>query len=237
MSLDVQASNSFMVSVDGGPVGLTDTLSVRVEDLNGEEVVPRTTVGVLEQPVGSGTYVATLTAPPVAGSYLIVWDTGEAEPTYATEPLTVAALLYTGTLYAAPAELREMLDVNPEILPDSEAIGILTKACDLIDERLGVRPVDPATGRKVVLGDYADEAWRLTKLRDATLEVAKAIFEDPGLESRQRARYVSGDVSTNGFYGPAFGERAESLINASGLRVNRARMSNGRRRPRLGRFE
>jgi len=229
MSLEVQPGAVFTASVDEAPTGLGGILGVRIEDQAGAEVFPRATASIVEEPAGSGSYDVTLTAPPVAGSYLIVWDTGDAEPAYATEPLTVSALLYTGPLYAAPTELREMLGVNSEVLPDSEARGLLSKACDLIDSRLGPRPIDATSGRKVVAGDFSAEPWRLVKLRDATLEVAKALFEDPGVESRQRARFVSGDVSANGFYGGAFGERVESLINDSGLRVNTARAGRNRR--------
>lgn len=136
--------------------------------------------------------------------------------------------------YATPEELRSKLGLDATVLPDDEAEGLIETACDLIDDRLGNRPVDPDTGRKVVTGD--EESWRVQKLAKATVEVAKALFEDPGLESRQRARFVSGDVSANGFYGPAFGERVESLINSSGLRVNTARLSKGRR-GRMRRFK
>jgi hypothetical protein len=133
--------------------------------------------------------------------------------------------------YASADDLRAKLKITDEaMLPDEEAIELITEAEDLIDERLGVRGIDPETGRKVALDDYSDESWRTDKLREATLEIAKALFEDPGLASRQRARYLSGDVSTNGFYGPAYGERCEALLSASGLRANRARMSGGRRR-------
>lgn len=137
--------------------------------------------------------------------------------------------------YATADQLRTKVKADKAMLPDDEAIELLTEAEDLIDERLGVRPVDSETGRKVVIADYSDETWRTDKLRDATLSVAKTLFEDPGVAERQRARYISGDVSANGFFGSVFGERVEALINQSGLRVNTARMSGGRR-PRLRRF-
>lgn len=130
--------------------------------------------------------------------------------------------------YATIEELREKVKVEEAMLPDDEATQILTEAEDLTDERLGVRPIDEDTGRKVVPAE--EDAWRIAKLRDATLEVAAVIFRDPDVASRQRARYTSGDVSVSGFYGAAFGERADALLNQSGLRANRARMSGGRRR-------
>jgi hypothetical protein len=131
-------------------------------------------------------------------------------------------------IYATAEELRTRVEMTNDQLPDPEAIRILIEAEDLVDARLGVRGVDPETGRKVVPAD--EDAWRARKLGEATLEVAAVIFSDPDVARRQRARFLSGDVSTNGFYGAAYGERAEALIDASGLRVNRARMSGGDRR-------
>lgn len=132
--------------------------------------------------------------------------------------------------YATEDELRRKLGVTRDVLPDDEATELLAIAEDLIDERLGVREIDEDTGRKVDVSDDTDiDAWRLAKLGGATLEIAAAVYNDPGVESRQRARFSSGDVSVSGFYGPAFGERCAALLNQSGLRVNRARMSGSRR--------
>lgn len=132
--------------------------------------------------------------------------------------------------YATVAELREKLGMDEEMLPEAEALALLSDAEDLIDERLLNRPADPDTGRKVVPAN--EEGWRVAKLAKGTLEIAKALFEDPGVASRRRASSESGDVSASGFYGPAFGELAEAAINASGLRVNRARMAGNRQRCR-----
>ncbi len=134
--------------------------------------------------------------------------------------------------YATADELRAKLKVSDEVLPDEEAIELLIEAEDLVDERLGVRPINEETGRKVDVEDESINPWRLEKLAGGTVEVAAVIFSDPGVVSRQRARFSSGDVSVSGFYGPAFGERAEALLNQSGLRVNTARVSGGRRRRR-----
>jgi hypothetical protein len=132
--------------------------------------------------------------------------------------------------YATVKQLREKVKVeDEEVLSDAEAVQILTEAEDLIDDRLLARPIDPDTGRKVVLGDFQNETWRTDKLREATLGIAQAIFEDPGVTTRQRARFESGDVSSNGFFGGAFGERVDALLTASGLRVNTTRVSRGRR--------
>lgn len=132
--------------------------------------------------------------------------------------------------YATAKELQEALEVSAEVLPDQQAVGLIETAEDLIDDRLGNRPINEETGRKVLPAD--EDAWRVEKLRKATLEVAKVLFEDPGVERRQRVRSVTGDVSTSGGFGSVFGERFEALLTASGLRRNTARMSGGGRRRR-----
>jgi hypothetical protein len=134
--------------------------------------------------------------------------------------------------YATADQLRAKLKTSKDVLPDEEAIELLTEAEDLIDERLGVRTINEETGRKVDVEDETIKSWRLEKLASATVEVAAVIFSDPGVTSRQRARFSSGDVSVSGFYGPAFGERSAALLNQSGLVVNTARMSGGPRRHR-----
>jgi len=134
--------------------------------------------------------------------------------------------------YATAEQLRAKLKVAEEMLPDPEATELLTEAEDLIDERLGVRTINEETGRKVDIEDETIKPWRLEKLAGATVEVAAVIFSDPGVTSRQRARFSSGDVSVSGFYGPAFGERSAALLNQSGLAVNTARMSGAIRRHR-----
>lgn len=136
--------------------------------------------------------------------------------------------------YTTAAALRKALgELSAEVLPDADAIDLIERAEDLVDDRLGNRPIDEDTGRKVVPAD--EDTWRVEKLAKATLEIAGVLYRDPGVESRQRVRSVSGDVSTSSPYGPAYGERAESLLSASGLAVRFARASN-RRRNRAGRI-
>lgn len=225
---------TFYSELDNAPTGMVGTLGVRVLAKSDESTVTaRTTAGIVESPAGSGRYKATLTAPNAAGAYTVLWDTGTVSPTTtASDDLSVTydlpPTVQSGPLYATPDDLRKELKVSAEMLPDEEANGILTTACDLIDERLGIRPIDPETGRKVKPDEV--DAWRARKLAEATIEVAAVIFSDPDVARRQRARFSSGDVSVSGFYGPAFGERSAALLNQSGLVVNTARMSGGARR-------
>jgi hypothetical protein len=132
--------------------------------------------------------------------------------------------------YATAEALRKKLKVAKEVLPDEEAVELLVEAETLVDERLGVWPINEETGRKIDVEDESIKPWRLEKLAGATIEVAAVIFRDPDVASRQRARFSSGDVSVSGFYGPAFGELGAALLNQSGLVRNTARMSGGTRR-------
>lgn len=222
--------------LQNAPVGLVGTLAFRIFDSSGAEAVARTTEGIAESPKGSGSYSIEVALPKAEGKdFRAFWDWGEGSENNASDELEINATgapeVEVGPLYATADALRKKLDTTAEILPDDEANEILESACDLIDERLGNRPVDPDSGRKVVVAD--EDGWRIQKLAKATLEIAKALYEDPGVESRQRVRSVSGDVATSGSYGPAYGERVESLLNQSGLRVNTARTSNSARRRRL----
>jgi hypothetical protein len=132
--------------------------------------------------------------------------------------------------YATAEALRKKLKVAVEVLPDEEAVELLVEAETLVDERLGVWPINEETGRKIDVEDESIKPWRLEKLAGATVEVAAVIFRDPDVASRQRARFSSGDVSVSGFYGPAFGELGAALLSQSGLIRNTARMSGGTQR-------
>lgn len=95
MSVTTTPSGTLEVTLSGAPTGLTGTIGVRVTDGQGATTIARTTSGIVEYPSGSGIYTATLTAPAVAGQYVVVWDTGTVTPTTtATEDLTVT---YTAT--------------------------------------------------------------------------------------------------------------------------------------------
>jgi hypothetical protein len=174
----------------------------------------------------------TFTSALVEGFFRLVFIDGDTNESVPTDPVFDDGSS-PGALYATAGELRNALNLTSDVLSNAEANSILASACDLIDERLGARCIDPDSGRKVIPADEDD--WRIAKLRDATVEVATNLFRDPTVASRQRARFTSGDVSVSGPYGPAFGERAEALLVASGLRVNTARMSVGHPRRRYAR--
>lgn len=75
MAIVVAPGATFEAVLEKAPSGLTAPITgYQVVDGVGGTTVARTTTGIVETPAGSGVYVATLTAPSVAGQYVIVWD-------------------------------------------------------------------------------------------------------------------------------------------------------------------
>jgi hypothetical protein len=90
--INVTAGYEFQANVSGFNVGLTGSVGVQIFDSLGNIVAPRSIAGVIEVPLGSGNYVATLVAPLIAGNYLVFWDEGTVTPqTSSAETLAVAA--------------------------------------------------------------------------------------------------------------------------------------------------
>lgn len=93
--ITVNATQNFEARVEGFPTGLVGSVGVRILDNIGGIAVGRTTSGIIEDPIGSGSYVTTLLAPAVAGQYTVFWDRS-VTPT----PSTTAAedLIVVGTV-------------------------------------------------------------------------------------------------------------------------------------------
>jgi hypothetical protein len=85
----------FEARMVNGPTGLFGTVGVRVLDNQGAIVTARHTTGIIEDPAGSGSYVANLTAPLTIGQFTVLWDTdpaGVASPVNSTvEDLVVVS--------------------------------------------------------------------------------------------------------------------------------------------------
>lgn len=104
----VKAGRSFEATLAGAPTGLTGTLGIQILDNTGNVTTPRQSAGIAENPVGSGFYAVTLTAPPSAGQYSLFWDTGAVGPsTTASEELVVSRPIADGLSFA---DLRSELD-------------------------------------------------------------------------------------------------------------------------------
>lgn len=165
------------------------------------------------------------------GLWLYRWEgTGavqQAEPgSFEVRPSNIGSTVAAPT-YVTAAELR--LEVGDEIDTD-RAQRLILDAEDLIDELLGVRPVNETTGRKVVAADV--DGWRFTKLKRATLKLAVRLYREPGLTGRLW-RSVSGpDFSFSGpLSGTEFGSDVEAVLNQSGLRRTTTIVGPGRDRP------
>lgn len=99
MALTVEPGVTFIATLLEAETGLVGSIGIRI-DRDGVPITDRQTGGIVEEPSGSGTYHATLTAPFELGDYLLVWDDNDAPPNFATEVLTVAGLGAAG--FAVP---------------------------------------------------------------------------------------------------------------------------------------
>lgn len=67
------AGQAFEAVYDAGETGLAGTVAVRIDDNEGNTVVPATTAGIIELGT-SGVYSVELTAPNTLGTYTILWS-------------------------------------------------------------------------------------------------------------------------------------------------------------------
>lgn len=126
MSVTATAGLPFAATADVGVEGLVGTITVRVEDPSGVEVVAETTAGIVE--TGVGIYTATITAPATLGSYVIIWNDGSGNE--ASEDLVVGA--GAGTPFASTSELAALLGRTFTDAEEVSADLILGLASDAI---------------------------------------------------------------------------------------------------------
>lgn len=92
----VYPDQTFPAAAEGAPSGLVGTIGVAIYDaLTNTYPTPRTTVGIVENPSGSGVYYKAsppLTAPHDPGDYFVVWDTDNGDPVFAQDLLVVIAV-------------------------------------------------------------------------------------------------------------------------------------------------
>lgn len=223
------------------PSGLLARLAFRVVDPpSGTVVVLTTSTGISETIGGQGLsyYTKTFTTPAVRGEYMIEWlEDGEV---IAGEALEVSwSNEYAPTVhYAEPDELRDVLGLTEDVLPDKRALRLIRDAEDTIDRLLGASILpDETTGRKILEADV--EAWQWEKLRRATVAVAELLHSNPELARGQQWRSVSGpDFSFAGPQGATVGAQVIALLDDSGLRrlATRAVAGPGRMRADYDRF-
>ena len=129
---------SIAAVLSNAPTGLVGTLGVQILDSTGAPVVARTTAGIVEKPVGSGEYIATLTAPVTVGSYIVFWDHGIEPGATADEELIVT--LHQPGVFAEPPALTVTppTPVNVTVTP----VAPVTAAVSL-PSSLGVNVTPP----------------------------------------------------------------------------------------------
>ena len=108
--ISIGAGLTFGARVQSFPNGLSPGIvGVRLLDNAGGLVLPRTTSGIIEDPLGSGSYVTQLIAPNTDGQYSVMWDWGSSPSQAAFEDLFViasgaTALIDTAFLGVSPDE-------------------------------------------------------------------------------------------------------------------------------------
>lgn len=120
-------------------------------------------------------------------------------------------------VYTTITALRTETATDATSLPDAQATRLITTAENLIDQALGARWVDEATGRKVVQADI--DAWRWNKLSDATTYLAARLYAHPELLDQRFSSVRGPDFAVSGPTGPGLiTNEIDALLNASGLR-------------------
>jgi hypothetical protein len=227
-------ADTFDATTNGAPTGLTGTLGVRVIDQPaGATMLARTTAGISEQPPGSGIYSVTLIAPAIAGSYLVVWDTGGATPVYASEELQVAGVTVADVVlppagsYVSTAEFVAYAAPFTVTDPD-ELARTLERASRDVDAYCGPtwREDDGSAFGDLVVNPKGLAAWQLVALKNAT--AAQALYriqngEDWALGGGDLSPTVTGpDFTTQAR--PRFSPQARQELAGSGLVVRSARL-------------
>lgn len=134
MTITAAPSVSFEARVQGFATGLIGTARVRILDNIGNTVYGPSTVGIAEDPAGSGSYEVTLTAPAVGGQYSVFWDTGVVSPdTTASEDLVVTSSSLSGSVaFATNADLAARLGITLTTAEQTRADLLLDQASGLI---------------------------------------------------------------------------------------------------------
>ena len=135
----VQPGATAAARVAGFPSGLAGTVGVTLIS-SGSTVTARSTAGIVESPAGSGSYLATLTAPETAGDYFAFFDEGSVSPaTTAFDRITVAQPV----TFASVDELAARLGIAFDTDERDRAQTLLQIATGLIQ--------DEAEGQLIVL--------------------------------------------------------------------------------------
>ena len=154
-------------ALQGGPgtyftTGLVGTIGARIDDGQGATVVARQTTGIVEE--GSAIYVATLTAPSTAGTYLVIWDDGSGHEADGGTLVVTANIPSPprSTMTDLVARLRLMV-ADPTSSPtftDAQLQDYLdARRTDRRYEELDLRPSYTPGGGTTYQEYYAETGW------------------------------------------------------------------------------
>lgn len=117
-------------------------------------------------------------------------------------------------VYATASALTAELGVD---LSDDAVDRLLTDAEELVDGALGARPVDSATGRRVVENDVED--WQWERVGRATVLTAAMLYRTPPSDEPEWSSQSGPDVSVSGWRGSrSMPTAAMAVLTGSGLR-------------------
>lgn len=123
--------------------GLAGTLGVTIYDAEGAVVTARSVAGIVEDPAGTGDYVATLVAPEDVAVYEIVADDGDGVEARDDLVVTLTPEPVAGTTFASTNELAARLGIVFDATETARADILLDLATGLI--------IDAANGQQIAL--------------------------------------------------------------------------------------
>lgn len=126
-------STTFYPRLEWNVSGLVGTIRVRIiRNSDQSTVVGPQTTGIVEMLGATGEYMATLTAPSVAGAYTILWDNGSLTPgNIGTEDLTVSG---TAAALGGPINYRDFIETG---LSDASLAVLVADATAEVTARFG----------------------------------------------------------------------------------------------------
>jgi hypothetical protein len=186
--IEAIAGTQFEAVAEGYDPGLLGTITVSLEDGQGNVVIAPHLTGIVESPSAPGIYTATMLAPAVAGTFTVVWQgTADGDPVSVTEQLLVNVIDTADAL----TRLAIMVDAEGDPPLTADELAMLLASARRADDEcrapgdagwtptyaLGAAAAEGWTwkaGRAAARVDIADEAAKISRsqLRDACLKMA-----------------------------------------------------------------
>ena len=223
-------AQSFEATLVGAPTGLVGSLGVRILDGVGGVTLARTTAGIVEALAGSGTYVATLTAPTTAGQYVVLFDTGVVSPsTTAAEELVVTSsapgfVPATGWApnYASLVDLKAAVGID-DTDDDTELGYALAAASRAVDNHTGRQfglIAAPAVRYYSAFYDIERRRW-VVRIDDLMSTTGLVVRTDDGSEAFTTTLAADTDYRLAPYNAAGDGRPWTSLVAANGGALSR----------------